>query len=472
MSEQVENKIRYDHIDEFIQDEEEKLIVAQACKNSLRYFIKVMHRFIFSADYTFMPFHDEIISSLEDIVFMRAEKQNLMVNIPVGFGKSLLGEYFIAWTYYRNINNATVYTSYSDKLVTDFSSEIKQIIDSEAFQFLKPCKFKKDKNSKQSWQIEGSINRCKLSAGSLGGTITGLDAGNQAVRDKETNELIYSGAVIIDDPLSASKAVYQTFVDDSIYKYNGVLKSRRRTSKVPFIIFMQRLVEDDLAGYIIENELDDYKIITIKAMEKGKSIWEEKVSTKQLLSLKEKDPETFLSQYQQEPNSNLNSDFSNAGFEDDSTQIFDGVCHIDAGFSGSDYTALTIMKRDGDDIVAYGRIWKEHIDDIKQDLILDIERFRGGVTYIESNADKGYVAKDLARAGVWVSEYNESMNKHKKIMTHLKYSWKNIYWIDETDPNYIKQIQRYNEKADHDDAPDSASSLLREIVDIRSWKDI
>ena len=53
------------------------------------------------------------------------------------------------------------------------------------------------------------------------------------------------------------------------------------------------------------------------------------------------------------------------------------------------------------------------------------------------------------------------MNKYVKISTYLRKNWKNITWLDETDPEYINEILDYSEFADHDDSPDSAASLLR-----------
>ena len=61
---------------------------------------------------------------------------------------------------------------------------------------------------------------------------------------------------------------------------------------------------------------------------------------------------------------------------------------------------------------------------------------------------------------MWIP-YSESMNKFLKISTHLRSNWKNIIWLEDTDPEYINEILDYSEFAEHDDSPDSAASLLR-----------
>lgn len=55
------------------------------------------------------------------------------------------------------------------------------------------------------------------------------------------------------------------------------------------------------------------------------------------------------------------------------------------------------------------------------------------------------------------------MNKYIKISTYLRDRWDDIIFINDTDRAYINQILDYNENAEHDDAPDSLASLIRQI---------
>ena len=55
------------------------------------------------------------------------------------------------------------------------------------------------------------------------------------------------------------------------------------------------------------------------------------------------------------------------------------------------------------------------------------------------------------------------MNKFVKISTYLRSNWKNIAWLEDTDPEYINEILDYSEFAEHDDSPDSAASILRKM---------
>ena len=80
---------------------------------------------------------------------------------------------------------------------------------------------------------------------------------------------------------------------------------------------------------------------------------------------------------------------------------------------------------------------------------------------METNADKGMVARDLKNRGVRTVTYAEDMNKHIKIATYLKAVWKYVYFVEGTDAEYIEQICDYTEDAEHDDAPDSCACLAR-----------
>ena len=90
-----------------------------------------------------------------------------------------------------------------------------------------------------------------------------------------------------------------------------------------------------------------------------------------------------------------------------------------------------------------------------------------GTMYCERNADKGYLKDELLKNEFIADDYHEKMNKYIKISTYLKKNWENIYWLEDTDPDYINEILDYNEQAEHDDSPDSASSIIRELEN--SW---
>ena len=138
-----------------------------------------------------------------------------------------------------------------------------------------------------------------------------------------------------------------------------------------------------------------------------------------------------------------------------------GKGHVDAAYGGDDYTAYTAMNIVEKTLYVYGRVWHKHVDDVSAEIVRCHNMLCEGTLYLESNADKGYVAKDFRKKGLNVVTYHEQQNKHIKISTHLKYEWPDVVFVEGTDPKYIEQICDYNIDADHDDCPDSLASLIR-----------
>lgn len=145
----------------------------------------------------------------------------------------------------------------------------------------------------------------------------------------------------------------------------------------------------------------------------------------------------------------------------DPAMVEQGICHIDAAYGGSDYTAFTILRKKDGQYYVLGKLWHKAVDEVEDEIIALRKRFMAGKIYCEDNADKGYLAKDLRKKGERVVTYHETENKYLKVVTKLKPEWKKIVFVDGTDSDYLDMICDYNEDAEHDDAPDSLASLVR-----------
>lgn len=148
-------------------------------------------------------------------------------------------------------------------------------------------------------------------------------------------------------------------------------------------------------------------------------------------------------------------------YTNDETLLYNGIAHIDAAFGGTDGSALTCARREGDKIYLFGRLRQAHIDTLMDFYSAETRRLRCSPILTETNADKGFVAKQFIRQGDHVSAYDETMNKFFKIATYLRKWWKNMVILNGTDKAYVDQIMAYTEQAEHDDAPDSAACICR-----------
>ena len=174
-------------------------------------------------------------------------------------------------------------------------------------------------------------------------------------------------------------------------------------------------------------------------------------------------PSLFAANYELKHIADENVLFTEPKQGGDPIHVRNGICHLDSAFYGEDFTAFTIMVYEEGTYYIYGRIWRKHVEDCYGEILTLYTNFACGKMYIEKNADKGMVSRDLRNIGIRTVNYNESMNKHIKISTYLKAIWAEVCFVEGTDADYIEQICDYNEDAEHDDAPDSSASLARII---------
>lgn len=186
------------------------------------------------------------------------------------------------------------------------------------------------------------------------------------------------------------------------------------------------------------------------------------ISKEQLQKIRESMlPSLFACNYELRIIASENVIFTDPQTGADPELVKNGLMHLDSAFYGEDFTAWSIMNRHDGKYYLYGKMRRKHVEDCYDLIKADYERFLCGKLLNESNADKGMVGKDLRKMGIKVILYAEKMNKYMKIVTYLKAIWKDLVFVEGTDPEYIRQITDYFEDAEHDDAPDSAASLAR-----------
>lgn len=170
----------------------------------------------------------------------------------------------------------------------------------------------------------------------------------------------------------------------------------------------------------------------------------------------------FSANYELKHIANEDIIFANPRTGADPSLAEQGDCHIDASYGGSDSSVFTISHKVDGTYYVLGKLWQKHIDDCEDEIIAIRKAFNAGRISCEDNGDKGYLAKELRAKGERTHMYHESMNKVLKITTYLKSEWKNVVFVVGTDEEYIRQIEEFNENAEHDDAPDSLASIIRE----------
>lgn len=245
--------------------------------------------------FIFSSHHKILTNAFQKVLDLEVKK--LAVFIPPRYSKTEIVKQFCSCGFARNPASNFIYTSYSDSLALKCSKEIRDSITHDKFQELWHVKIKYDTNAKKLWETEEDGG---VYATSFGGPITGFGAGKLDGYVSKT-KYKFNGALIIDDPMKAQDRHRKIVLKDVIDYYTGTLPSRFNSTSTPCILIMQRLHPEDLGGYIIANELEDWTILTLPAInEDGTPLWEQKHSIEELNKLAINN-EMFSAQYLQQP---------------------------------------------------------------------------------------------------------------------------------------------------------------------------
>lgn len=246
--------------------------------------------------------HGVMAEALTKLTLGVLPTNNLMILMPPRFSKTDLGtRAFVPWSMSYFPDAEYLLGSYGYDLAAANSAYIRatlgmewyrSIIDDQWGAHVQMLGEKAGGNVDHFKTLEGGA----VKAVGVGGGVTGFGAG------KLRSE--FGGVFGIDDPLKAqdgrtSPAMRKGCVD----WYEGTAKSRKNYRDTPFLLVMQRLHSQDLAGYILANERHNWTVVQLKAYDEKRccSNWEDRISTRELEEMREANPDVFYSQYQQEP---------------------------------------------------------------------------------------------------------------------------------------------------------------------------
>lgn len=146
-----------------------------------------------------------------------------------------------------------------------------------------------------------------------------------------------------------------------------------------------------------------------------------------------------------------------------STQIESVRAVLDAAYGGEDSCALTIMaKRFTGEIQVAGFSYQGSIADWLDTVVSLCKKYKVKKIAVEHQGDKGWTASMLRARGLIVEEFQETMQKDNKIATFISEVWKYLLFDNDSDLEYLAQVQDWMPGVrGHDDAPDSLSCCIR-----------
>ncbi len=234
----------------------------------------------------------EICAALERVIIGKTNR--LIINIPPRSGKTEIAvKSFIAWCMGLYPDCEFIHASYSKRLATANTYEVRAIMQSEAYREVFPWTALQD-DSKAKDEFRTAQGGIVYSTGA-DGTITGYGASK--MRDK------FGGAVIIDDPHKAGEATSTIMRQNVIDWYQNTIASRLNKPDGPIIVIMQRLHEEDLSGWLLaggSGEKWEHLVIPARKPD-GSSFWPAQFPDEMLARLEASSPYVFAGQYMQSP---------------------------------------------------------------------------------------------------------------------------------------------------------------------------
>lgn len=293
--------------------------------SSLEKYTKAMFKAQYRRSFAMNDHFHQIFQALESVVDGKCTR--LMINMPPRYGKTeTVIKAFSSWSFALNPVCKFLHLSYSDLLVTDNSTTIRNIMMEPLYKQLFPdSQLEKEKGSSTRWKTAAGG---EFYAVSTQGQVTGFGAGlvdevdenelsyEDLTFDKELDQLlgligakqnIFSGAILIDDPMKPEDAESDVVRERINARFENTIRSRVNSRNTPIIIIMQRLHEDDLCGYLLQNEPEDWTVLSLPAIQvdpdtlEEKPLWEMKHSLEELYKLRKKNPLVFDTQYMQDP---------------------------------------------------------------------------------------------------------------------------------------------------------------------------
>ena len=219
-----------------------------AAETSLHAFIVQMWKFMDGSTFKDNWHIHAICEHLEKVA--NGEIKRLIINIPPRHQKSLsVSVAWPAWMWLRDPTRAFLFASYSHDLTVRDSVRCRNVIQSPLYQERWGDRFRLlgDQNTKVRFDNDHLGTRL---ATSVGGALTG-----------EGGDFI-----VIDDPMSADDARSATARQRTLDWWREVMTTRLNDPvEGAYVIIMQRLHEEDLTGFLLDNEPDVWTHLCLPA---------------------------------------------------------------------------------------------------------------------------------------------------------------------------------------------------------------
>lgn len=442
-------------------------VIKEYCLNDFLFFTRYFFKQRFNKKFIVSQHHQTISNALMRVY--RGETKRLIINIAPRYGKTELAvKNFIAFCLANNPSAKFIHLSYADDLALDNSESIRELVKSEYFKQLFNVEVKANTDSKKKWQTtkDGGVY-----ATSAGGQVTGFGAGSIEPTGK------FDGAIIIDDPIKPDDADsdrIRTYVNN---KFDSTIKNRVNSRDTPIIVIMQRLHEQDLCGYVLEEDDREWEVVKMPCIydDKGeeKALWPEKHTLEELKKLHLSNEIVFDRQYMQNPKPLKGLMYSQLKTFIDPPQG-EVVAYVDTADTGSDYLCAIVAIRSSNSLYITDVVYTQEPQEITESLVASLfHRNKVNRAIIESNnGGRGFartvqkILVDINWRRTQITTFHQSQNKNTRILSNSSTVVLNVYFCENLNSKFMLDMRTYSRegKNAHDDAPDCTTGLAEHFI--------
>lgn len=256
-----------------------KALAARKARNSLLSFTEYTNPIYARAQH-----HAQIAAALEEVE--RGDNDRLMIFMPPRHGKSeLASKRFPAWCLGRNPRRQIIAASYNSDLADDFGRNVRNIVAEPEFGQVFP-KVTLAPDSKAAGRMNTNYGGAYVAAG-VGTAVTGRGA----------------DIALIDDPFKDRQEADSERRRELVWDWYRSTLYTRLMPGGSIVLIQTRWHEDDLAGRILEQEGDQWKVLELPAINTdGEALWPEWYDVEALNRIKNTiGPREWSALYQQKP---------------------------------------------------------------------------------------------------------------------------------------------------------------------------
>ena len=457
----------------------------QGTLNFTRYFFKEK----FKRKFVVGKHHVAIAKALDRV--LAGESTRLIINIAPRYGKTELAvKNFIAMGLAINPKAKFIHLSYSDDLARDNSRGVQEILREDSYRRLFPGTKPTSVNTRKWFTTEGG----GLYAVSSAGQVTGFGAGIVDEEKEEEDELAaeveelasvsdgtFGGAIVIDDPIKPDDARSETVREKVNQKFETTIRNRVNSRKTPIIIIMQRLDEEDLCGYLMRLEPEEWEVLSLPAIEYDEQgneqpLWAFKHTLEELHALRDKNSFVFDTQYMQNPRPIAGLMYERGFTTYEAVPITRKrkiKAYIDTADTGADFLCCIIyVETEIGNFILDVYYTQSPMETTESETARRLTRFEVEECVVESNnGGRGFGRKVcencriLGNRKTSFTYFTQTENKDVRIFNHSN-EVQNLCFFPERwnvlFPQFYKAITQYKKEGgnSHDDAPDALTGTV------------